>query len=173
MGFNIINTLCVLNEKQNSVQSSLNFIIQFKDQRCMSTVFKSCTCYHMKYPCIDGYGIKSCMEIHLCVFPTGNQIYTTKSPYLVNWITKNQKKKVSNILRIWDKQTLYVSVLKFNSIRTRSSHFKSHNHFSRKRQLKKIKIKSPCHKISIEFLRCPNVLSTVFPDEVSSLPSTW
>lgn len=62
MGFNIINTRCVLNEKQNSVQSSLNFIIQFKDQRCMSTVFKSCTCYHMKYPCIDGYGIKSCME---------------------------------------------------------------------------------------------------------------
>lgn len=61
-GFNIINTRCVLNEKQNSVQSSLNFIIQFKDQRCMSTVFKSCTCYHMKYPCIDGYGIKSCME---------------------------------------------------------------------------------------------------------------
>lgn len=110
---------------------------------------------------------------HLCIFPTGNQIYTTKSPYLVNWITKNQKKKVSNILRIWDKQTLYVSVSKFNSIRTRSSHFKSHNHFSRKRQLKKIKIKSPCHKISIEFLRCPNVLSTVFPDEVSSLPSTW
>lgn len=93
MGFNIINTLCVLNEKQNSVQSSLNFIIQFKDQRCMSTVFKSCTCYHMKYPCIDGYGIKSCMEIHLCVFPTGNQIYTTKSPYLVNWITKNKKNK--------------------------------------------------------------------------------
>lgn len=139
----------------------------------MSTVFKSCTCYHMKYPCIDGYGIKSCMETLVYFSDRKSNLYNKISMFSKLDYLKPKKKKVSNILRIWDKQTLYVSVLKFNSIRTRSSHFKSHNHFSRKRQLKKIKIKSPCHKISVEFLRCPNVLSTVFPDEVSSLPSTW
>lgn len=41
----------------------------------MLIVFKSCMCYYMKYLCIDGYGIKFCMEIFVYFFDRKLNLY--------------------------------------------------------------------------------------------------